>query len=37
LVLFPSFLEHKYSIDYGIEPFRFINFNLKAIKKQNEF
>ena len=37
LVLFPSFLEHQYSIDYGIEPFRFINFNLKAIKKQNEF
>ena len=32
LILFPSFLEHQFSLDFGIEPFRFIHFNLQAIK-----
>ena len=33
LILFPAFLEHQFSIDYGIESFRFIHFNLQAIRK----
>ena len=31
LILFPAFLEHEFEIDYGIEPFRFIHFNLQCI------
>ena len=33
LILFPAFLEHQFSVDLGIEPFRFIHFNLQAIRK----
>jgi uncharacterized protein (TIGR02466 family) len=33
LVLFPSFLEHEFAMDLGIESFRFIHFNLQAIRK----
>jgi len=33
LILFPSFLEHQFFVDYGIEPFRFMHFNLQAIRK----
>ena len=33
LVLFPSFLEHQFAMDLGIESFRFIHFNLQAIRK----
>ena len=36
LVMFPSFLEHEFYLDLGIEPFRFIHFNLQAVRKQNE-
>jgi uncharacterized protein (TIGR02466 family) len=32
LIIFPSFLEHQFTIDYGIETFRFIHFNLQAIR-----
>jgi uncharacterized protein (TIGR02466 family) len=32
IILFPSYLEHEFSLDYGIEPFRFIHFNLQAIR-----
>jgi uncharacterized protein (TIGR02466 family) len=32
LIIFPSFLEHQFTIDYGIEPFRFIHFNLQAVR-----
>jgi uncharacterized protein (TIGR02466 family) len=31
LILFPSFLEHQFIVDYGIDPFRFIHFNLQCI------
>jgi uncharacterized protein (TIGR02466 family) len=34
LVFFPSYLEHEFSIDYGIETFRFIHFNIQAVPKQ---
>jgi uncharacterized protein (TIGR02466 family) len=33
LILFPSFLEHQFVMDFGIEPFRFIHFNLQAVRK----
>jgi len=33
LIIFPSFLEHQFSVDGGIEPFRFIHFNLQAVRK----
>jgi len=33
LILFPSFLEHQFTVDLGIEPFRFIHFNLQAVRK----
>ena len=33
LILFPAFLEHQFVVDLGIEPFRFIHFNLQAVRK----
>ena len=33
LVLFPSFIEHSFMVDTGIDPFRFIHFNIQAINK----
>jgi len=33
LILFPAFLEHQFVVDHGIEPFRFIHFNLQAVRK----
>jgi len=33
LILFPAFLEHQFAMDCGIEPFRFIHFNLQAVRK----
>jgi uncharacterized protein (TIGR02466 family) len=33
LILFPAFLEHQFAVDSGIEPFRFIHFNLQAVRK----
>ena len=32
-IFFPSYLEHQFIMDPGIEPFRFIHFNLQAIPK----
>jgi len=32
LFLFPSYLSHEFSLDYGIDPFRFIHFTLQAIR-----
>ena len=34
LIIFPGFLEHEFSIDYGVEPFRFIHWNIQAIPKE---
>jgi len=31
LMLFNSYLPHQFAVDPGIEPFRFIHFNLSAI------
>jgi len=34
LLLFNSWLPHQFSVDNGVDPFRFIHFNLQARKKQ---
>jgi len=31
LIIFPGYLEHEFAVDYGIEPFRFIHWNIQAI------
>jgi len=33
MILFPSYMEHQFTVDNGIEPFRFIHFNLQAVRK----
>ena len=33
LIIFPGYLEHEFVLDHGIDPFRFIHFNLQAILK----
>lgn len=33
LILFPAYIEHEFSVDLGLEPFRFIHFNLQAVRK----
>jgi hypothetical protein len=34
LMFFPSYVPHEFVFDDGIEPFRFIHFNLQAIKNR---
>ena len=33
LLLFPAYMSHAYAVDHGIEPFRFIHINMRAIEK----
>ena len=33
LIIFPGYLEHEFSVDYGKEPFRFIHWNIQAVPK----
>ncbi len=33
LLIFPGYLEHEFSVDFGLEPFRFIHWNIQAIPK----
>jgi uncharacterized protein (TIGR02466 family) len=33
MIFFPSFMEHQFTVDNGIENFRFIHFNLQAVRK----
>jgi len=33
MIFFPSYMEHQYVVDDGVEPFRFIHFNLQAVRK----
>ena len=33
IIFFPSYMPHQYSVDLGVEPFRFIHFNCQAIPK----
>ena len=34
LIIFPGYLEHEFSIDFGIEPFRFVHWNIQAVPKE---
>ena len=34
LMLFPSYMSHAYQVDHGIEPFRFIHINMRAVEKE---
>ena len=34
LIMFPSYLAHGYQVDLGIEPFRLMHFNLRAIENR---
>jgi len=34
LIIFPGYLEHEFSVDFGIEPFRFIHWNIQALPKE---
>jgi len=33
-MFFNSYLQHEFSVDHGLEPFRFIHFNIQAVPKQ---
>jgi len=33
LLIVPGYIEHEYAVDHGIEPFRFIHWNITAIPK----
>ena len=33
LLIFPGYLEHEFVVDHGIEPFRFIHWNIQAVPK----
>ena len=33
LIIFPAYMSHAYMVDHGIEPFRFIHINMRAIEK----
>ena len=32
-MLFPAYMSHAYMVDHGIEPFRFIHINIRAVEK----
>tara|TARA_R110000744_G_scaffold85604_1_gene167268 strand:- start:652 stop:1287 length:636 start_codon:yes stop_codon:yes gene_type:complete len=34
LIIFPGYLEHEFSVDHGVEPFRFIHWNIQAVPKE---
>ena len=34
LLIFPGYLEHEFSLDFGLEPFRFIHWNMQAVPKE---
>ena len=34
LIMFPSYLSHGFQVDFGLQPFRFIHFNYRAIEKK---
>jgi uncharacterized protein (TIGR02466 family) len=33
MIFFPAYLEHQYTVDDGVETFRFIHFNLQAVRR----
>ena len=32
LIFFPGYVPHEFAVDMGVEPFRFIHFNLQAVR-----
>ena len=34
LIFFPGYVPHEFAVDMGVEPFRFIHFNLQAIRNK---
>jgi len=32
MVIFPGYVPHQYVVDAGLEPFRFIHWNIKAVE-----
>jgi uncharacterized protein (TIGR02466 family) len=34
VLIFPGYLEHDFSVDHGVEPFRFIHWNIQAVPKE---
>lgn len=34
LMMFPAYMSHAYGVDHGIEPFRFIHINMRAVEKE---
>ena len=32
MIIFPGYVPHQYAIDPGLEPFRFIHFNIKVVE-----
>ena len=32
LMFFPSYVAHEFAVDHGVEPFRFIHFNMQAVR-----
>lgn len=35
MIFIPAYIPHEYGIDHGIDDFRFIHFNLQAVKNKN--
>ena len=34
MVIFPGYLPHQFAVDPGLEPFRFIHFNIKVVETE---
>ena len=34
MIIFPGYVPHEFTVDPGLEPFRFIHFNIKAVETQ---
>jgi len=34
LIFFPAYVPHEFAVDFGLEPFRFIHFNLQAVRNE---
>ena len=32
MIIFPGYVPHEYAVDPGLEPFRFIHWNIKAVE-----
>ena len=32
MIIFPGYVPHEYAVDPGLEPFRFIHFNVKVVE-----